>query len=731
MFLEELGYSIKQLDHNIFDFIHSTIRNPLFDHIMPLLSWNPLFAPGALILAALLIWKHKIRGLMCVSMLVLGILFVDCLVSKSIKDAISRPRPFASETLNTESSSTNNQNVFNDSMPSSHAMNWFAALVIMRMYFRKSLKWVLPVAVLVSFSRIYNGSHYPSDVLVGAVVGASSGFVMIWAIDKIWQSITRRYLPALHKHFPSLILKETPTQNNFNFIKALDQNDHQWLRLGYLLIATLCLARLIYVGSGVIELSEDEAYQWLWSKHLDWSYYSKPPLIAISHFISTSIFGDSAFGIRAFAPIITAIISILILRFMAKEASPRAAFWAIAVTIAMPMLCAGALLMTVDVLSVFFWTLAMITGWQAIKTEKNSYWLATGLCIGLGFLSKYTGFVQILSFLLFFILSSRYRSNLSRPGPYLALLVALICCLPVVIWNAQHNWITVNHLISRGGLDTAWRFSLKYIFEFLATEFLLLNPGIFAGSIIAVIGLLKNIKHAQESELYLLSMSSVLIIMYSLLAFKSRVLPNWIVPAVIPLTCLTIIYWDKRWSTAATWLKKAFFVCLTLGFLTVIIGHETNLVGKITSKYLPPKKDPLRRVRAWDKLANVVREEWIKLQDSSGPAFIIANHYGLTSILSFYIPEAKKAVTTRPIVYYKSSKTPQNQFFFWKSYSDHQNENAIFVMEAKEPQQPPPELLAEFESVSDLGLRTVYYKNRPFHTVQIFMCKKLKFAEHN
>ena len=93
----------------------------------------------------------------------------------------------------------------------------------------------------------------------------------------------------------------------------------EWLRLGYLLIFIMLIARWFYLASGIIELSEDEAYQWLWSKHLALSYYSKPPGIALIQFAGTSLFGDTAFGVRFFSPLFAAIVSVMMLRFMARE----------------------------------------------------------------------------------------------------------------------------------------------------------------------------------------------------------------------------------------------------------------------------------------------------------------------------------------------------------------------------------------------------------------------------
>src|SRR5208282_1331509 len=129
------------------------------------------------------------------------------------------------------------------------------------------------------------------------------------------------------------------------------------------------IARWLYLASGVVELSEDEAYQWLWSKHLALSYYSKPPGIALIQFAGTSLFGNTAFGVRFFSPLFTAIASVMMLRFLAREMSARAGFWLLLIVSATPLLSAGAILMTIDPPLVLCWTWAFVAGWRAVQSD--------------------------------------------------------------------------------------------------------------------------------------------------------------------------------------------------------------------------------------------------------------------------------------------------------------------------------------------------------------------------
>jgi len=219
----------------------------------------------------------------------------------------------------------------------------------------------------------------------------------------------------------------------------------QWLRLGYLAIALLLLIRLFYLASDTIELSQDEAYQWIWSKHLALSYYSKPPMIACLQYLSTHLWGDTAFGIRFLSPVIGAIASLIWLRFLAREGGARAGVLLVLVSTTTPLLAVGSILMTIDPPTVLFWSAAMVAGWRAVQASSTRLWLWTGLWMGLGFLTKYSTPLQIMCWAVFFLLWKPARAQLRKPGPYLALAVVLVCAIPVLIWNHQHGWITMTH----------------------------------------------------------------------------------------------------------------------------------------------------------------------------------------------------------------------------------------------------------------------------------------------
>ena len=129
--------------------------------------------------------------------------------------------------------------------------------------------------------------------------------------------------------------------------------------------------------------------------------------------------------------------------------------------------------------------------------------------------------------------------------------------------------------------------------------------------------------------------------------------------------------------------------------------------------------------RGWRETANVVGQERESFLREGKEVFIIGAHYGLVGELSFYLPEARAHVSDTPLVYYESSDRPVNQFYFWPGYQPRAGQNAIYVREENEPSPAPPRLAKEFDSVTDLGLRTVVYRGRIFRTLHLFGCRNL------
>ena len=130
-------------------------------------------------------------------------------------------------------------------------------------------------------------------------------------------------------------------------------------------------------------------------------------------------------------------------------------------------------------------------------------------------------------------------------------------------------------------------------------------------------------------------------------------------------------------------------------------------------------------MRGWRQTAAAVGAARESLLAEGKPVFIIGAHYGLVGEISFYLPEARARVSDTPLVYYQSSETPENQFYFWPGYQSHVGENAIYVREEKPTEPISPRLEKEFDSITDLGVREIEYRARIFRTLHLYACRNL------
>jgi hypothetical protein len=212
------------------------------------------------------------------------------------------------------------------------------------------------------------------------------------------------------------------------------------------------------------------------------------------------------------------------------------------------------------------------------------------------------------------------------------------------------------------------------------------------------------------------------------------------------------VYWNEKFHSGWRFAKPVFTAGAALGICAIAAMYQSNLITKIVGQPLPGEKDPTRRVRGWRQSAALVENAREQLATEGKPAFIIAGHYGITGEYSFYIPQARAALKSEPLVYSADSEAPVNQFYFWPEYNypaHRKGQNAIFVAEANlyqlEPgwlwkwlaHEPvnriipppiplPPRIAQEFASVTDLGEQDVKVGDRVFHRIHLWGCYNLK-----
>lgn len=178
------------IDLFIFYFINNTLSNPVFDRFFPYLTEVTNWYLVYIIFFLILFIKGGRAGKIAALSAILLITFSDQLSSFVLKDLYARIRPCRIlPHVNILAGCTSSY-----SSPSSHAVNNFAIAVLFYKIY-PSLKWVLlGIAVTVSISRVYVGVHYPSDIILGAMIGYIFGFIFSWLVLRL-----NKYLDNLNK----------------------------------------------------------------------------------------------------------------------------------------------------------------------------------------------------------------------------------------------------------------------------------------------------------------------------------------------------------------------------------------------------------------------------------------------------------------------------------------------------------------------------------------------------
>jgi 4-amino-4-deoxy-L-arabinose transferase-like glycosyltransferase len=240
-----------------------------------------------------------------------------------------------------------------------------------------------------------------------------------------------------------------------------------WLGV-VLLIAALTAMRMVYAG--VMELRTDEAYYWTWSKESALSFLDHPPGIAWMIRFGTTIFGDTNLGVR-FGGIVAMLATQLLLADIVRRVTHD--FRAILFAVLMPeaALYYGLLMAKVapDTAMIPFavamlWALVRLAG-----SNNPRWWLAAGLFAGLALLSKFTAIMLLPAVVAFVLVPDWRRRWLFSPYPWLAALIATVVFLPVLVWNAQHDWASFRFQFVRAVATHA--LSWRTVGEFIGLQF--------------------------------------------------------------------------------------------------------------------------------------------------------------------------------------------------------------------------------------------------------------------
>ena len=114
------------------------------------------------------------------------------------------------------------------------------------------------------------------------------------------------------------------------------------------------------------------------------------------------------------------------------------------------------------------------------------WWAAAGAMLGLGMLSKYAAVLLIAGAGLYVLTRREQRHWLAHPGPYLALAIALCVFAPVIVWNAQHRWVSFVFQSTRGVEDFSG-IRPDWLLKNVAGQALAILPWLWAGLVVELV----------------------------------------------------------------------------------------------------------------------------------------------------------------------------------------------------------------------------------------------------
>jgi 4-amino-4-deoxy-L-arabinose transferase-like glycosyltransferase len=445
------------------------------------------------------------------------------------------------------------------------------------------------------------------------------------------------------------------------------------------------LTALRFVLGATLPLSFDEAYYWLWSKHLAASYFDHPPAIAYAIRAGTALFGDTVIGVRM-VPLLGSILaswavwrSARILLGSGRDAALACLYFNLTLMVAAESMAATPDSPALAAAAVLLFALAKL---QA--SGDGRWWLAIGAAGGLCILSKYTGFFLGAGIAFWLVAAPQGRVWLKTVWPYAGGLIALTLFSPVIAWNAAHHWISFEFQFGRvatGGL------TLRYFGEFLAAQAALASPFLFC---LGATGFVRAARVWRAGPPVALTAALIwpAAIYFLIHATHDRVQGNW--PSFIyPAFAILAVYGAReawRGKIAAPVVAVLRWTAVPIAALILAVVYAQAFFGVV----LPHGRDPIARLTAigFQPVADGVAA----LAHAQGAHAILTTSYATTSWLAFYLRPRMNVVQINEAYRWLSAPAADPGLF---------RQPLLFV--TQKPQKSLPDIAAQFSHIRHLA----------------------------
>ena len=343
-----------------------------------------------------------------------------------------------------------------------------------------------------------------------------------------------------------------------------------WAALGVL---TAVRVTVLFVTP--LELYPDEAQYWLWSRHLAFGYFSKPPLIAWLIRATTALGGQGEAWVRLSAPLLHGGAAVALAAAGRRLYSPLVGVLAAAIYSLAPGVQLSCAVIATDAPLMLCLCLALwaYAGWWRAADSRRAFWCAAGfgLALGAAFLAKYAALYFVGAALLHAVISRDARGKWSPTQVLAAVLLFLAVASPNILWNAAHHFQTVAHTADNANLGEDAQphhlFDPRGSLGYVAGQFGVFGPIPFAIFLLGVAGLLRQRTMTAEDKLLLAFAAPPLLIVLGE-AIVSRANANWAGAAYGPTAILVaaILVRKRAWRTLGAVLVSQIVIALI--FLT-------------------------------------------------------------------------------------------------------------------------------------------------------------------
>jgi 4-amino-4-deoxy-L-arabinose transferase-like glycosyltransferase len=376
--------------------------------------------------------------------------------------------------------------------------------------------------------------------------------------------------------------------------READLHSATWWLVGIALVVTL----IHLLTNGQYGFHRDE-FQFLSdARHLDWGFVAYPPFTPFVERVALEIFGVSMVGLRLFSVIAQAI-AIVVTGSMARElGGGKLAQITAAVAVAtsgLPVFEGTEFqYSTFDYL---WWVLIAYFVIRLLKSENPRWWLAIGVTIGLGLMTKYTICFFIAGILGGMLLTQARRFFLSG-WFWCGVAVALVIFLPNFVWQVRHGFISVHFLqhihmrdVGEGRADGFWRD------QFIICANLFAAP-LWIGGLIAF---LRNRRYRMMGWMYLVPLTLFIV-------GKGR---GYYVAAAYPMLMAMGAVAGERWVTSLKrgWrrvVKGVFFAGLAAWAMLAFAILVPFASGGPLRQFALKNNGDLREEIGWDELVKTI-----------------------------------------------------------------------------------------------------------------------------